>query len=198
MTGEKSAQAAGGSPSIAARRRHALMGARARRLARPRKQAPAEISVRCLVCQSGDDQIAIPLARVAHISVYRRPVPVPSRNPALIGVLAVAGVFHHVFDLSLMAHAGASREASAADGSHLIILRTGAFASALRVERALRVADLVMLDSGDTSGLAPSHPAITGFARPLKTDPDSARIIGLVDVDQITSASERSSKGDLS
>lgn len=156
-------------------RRHALLASRARRLARPRT-APAPIpSVNCIVCEAGLELYAIPLAHVARIIPAGRVASIPSSNSSLMGVTARAGVFYHVYDLAPLI----SGAKAAGEGGHIIMLR-GAVPIALRVDRALQVADIVEL-GGDASSAASSHPAIASFGRPLQDNLFDGRTISIVD-----------------
>lgn len=162
-------------------RRHAMMVARARRLARPRRAAEQVATVACLVCEAGGDLYALPLARISGVSSFHAAAPVPTRNPALIGVAGRAGIFYHVYDLSSLIGSRAG-----GGGGHMVMLR-GAPAIALRVDEAVRVAELAQLPPEATSGMRASHPAVTGFARPLQSDLFGDRTISFVDPDKLAS-----------
>jgi len=168
-------------PSAAARQ-HALMGARTRRLAKPRRQAEPVASIACLVCEVGGSLYALPIARAARVAPFRRASPMPTANPALLGVMGRAGVFYHVFDLGRLVGSGGAHE-----GGHVVLLRGAAPAIALRVDAAARVADLVELAPDATSRMRASHPAVKGFARPIEAGLFEGRMISLLDVDQLTS-----------
>ena len=57
------------SPQLsAAGRRHALLLARARRLASPRTRLQKLNAIACLVCESGQDLCALPLTRIARVA----------------------------------------------------------------------------------------------------------------------------------
>jgi chemotaxis signal transduction protein len=166
----------------AIRRRHALLGARTRRLATSRKPPPPVASVSCLVCQTDGALYGIPLARVGRIAPFRTASPAPTNNPALIGVAGRSGVFYHVCDLSLLAGASAQGE-----GGHLVMLRGRQPALALRVDEAVRVADVVELSADAASQMRPAHPVVKGFARALQTELFEGQAISLLDVDQLLS-----------
>ena len=160
-------------------RRHALLVARARRLARPRKTPDPIESVSCLVCETGGELYALPLSQMARVTPFVRPAPVPTANPALIGVVSRAGIFYHVYDLDrLVGSAGTEAR------GHLVMLR-GTPPIALRVDQAIRVADLVVLSQADTSQMQANHPAVTGFARPLQHGLFNERTISLMDTDRL-------------
>lgn len=162
-------------------RRHAILTARARRLARPRQAQEAIASVSCLVCEAGGELFAIPMVRAARVAPESRPAQVPTSNRALLGVTARGGVFHQVYDLAILVGA----PSTGADG-HFVMLR-GSPPIALRVDRALRVADLVQLAPGDASHMPPRLPVISGFARPLQNDLFDGRVISLIDPDKLAS-----------
>ncbi|MDP3493660.1 MAG: chemotaxis protein CheW [Hyphomonadaceae bacterium] len=160
-------------------RRHALLVSRARRLARPRKVSEPIKSTSCLVCESAGELYALPLLQIARVVPFARISPVPTINPALVGVVSRAGSFYHVFDLARLLRAG-----DGAEGGHLVMLR-GAPPIALRVDQALRVADLIELSPADTSQMRANHPAVTGFARPLQEGLFNERTISLIDPDKL-------------
>jgi chemotaxis signal transduction protein len=160
-------------------RRHAILAARARRLAR-RLGAPEPVaSINCLVCEAGGQLFGLPLVRMARVVPTARTAHVPTSNPALLGVASRGGVFYQVYDLARLAGAGAG----GADG-HIVLLR-GTPAKALRVDRALRVADVVALASGDAPQLQAGQSVVSGFARPLQAELFEGRIISLIDPDKI-------------
>ncbi|RYG34918.1 MAG: chemotaxis protein CheW [Burkholderiales bacterium] len=161
-------------------RRHALLVARARRLARPRKDPPAIASITCLVCEAAGELFALPIARATHVAPFIRAASVPTSNPALIGVVARAGVFYHVYDLTRLVGAGKG------EGGHMVMLR-GSPAIALRVDEVLRVADLVGLSNSGASQLQANHPAISGFAHAVQADVFNGRTISLIDPDKLAS-----------
>ena len=167
-------------------RRHVLLGARARRLARPRREAAPEVSTPCLVCEVNGELYGLPLSRLARVAPFIAAARTPTRNPAMLGVLARSGVFYHVFDLGLLLGAG-----SAGEAGHVALLRGSAPAIALRVDRAKRVAALVELPPDATSQMGASHPAVKAFARPLEAGLFEGRMISLIDVDQLTSDAQR-------
>lgn len=170
------------SPSLSqTARRHAIMAARARRLARPRAAAEPIATVTCLVCECAGELYALPLTRVAGVSAFRGAAPVPAHNPALIGVTGRSGAFFHVYDLARLFGGGIGNT-----GGHVVMLR-GAPPVALRVDHADRVADLVLLDASATSGMRANHPAVTGFARSLLKDLFGDRTIAFIDPDKLAS-----------
>lgn len=170
------------SPVAATRPRHSLLRARARRLARPRREISMVASIACLVCEAAGVLYAVPLIKVARVAPFRRAASTPSSNPALLGVTGLSGKLYHVFDLGRLMHAATSDA-----GEHLVLLRGGPPAVALRVTRAVRVADLVELSLEDASQMRPSHPAVTAFARPLQADLFAGQTISILDPDQLTS-----------
>jgi len=161
-------------------RRHALLVSRARRLARPRKAPDAIESVSCLVAETGNELYALPLSQMARVVPFVRPAPVPTTNAALLGVVSRAGIFYHVYDLGRLVGS-----ANAEARGHLVMLR-GSPPIALRVDEAIRVADLVVLSAADTSQMRASHPAVTGFARPVQSGLFDERTISLIDPDKLT------------
>jgi chemotaxis signal transduction protein len=169
-------------------RRHALMKARARRLARPRITVSKVETVACLVCEAGEQLYALPLARVTRVAPATRLAAVPTRNRALIGVTGRSGVFYNVYDLAALV-GGAS-----AAGAHLVMLR-GSPPVALQVQTALRVTDLVPLDAAEAANLRASHPAIAGFARAAQDNLFDERTISLIDTDMLASTLGRA-RGD--
>lgn len=168
-------------------RRHALLTGRARRLARPRTAPPAVQSITCLVCEAGQELFGLPLSRLVRVVSARRAAPLPTTNAALVGVTGHAGVFYHVYDLARLV-TGSTAERS----EHLAMLR-GSPPVALRVDHALRVADLVMLDASDASHMRANHPAVSGFARALQAELFERRAISLIDPDKL--ASEHAPEG---
>lgn len=170
-------------PLSSAGRRHALLEARTRRLARRRDAAEKIVTVNCLVCEAGGQFYALPLTRIARVAPAMRPAPVPSANPALLGVTGRAGVFYHVYDLaSLMG-------GTAGAAGHAVMLR-GSSPIALHVEAALRVADLVMIGPDEAANLRATHPAVSGFARAIQNELFDGRILSLIDPDKLASAVE--------
>jgi chemotaxis signal transduction protein len=161
-------------------RRHALLVARARRLARPRKAPPAIASVSCLVCEAAGELFALPIARTAHVTSFVRIANIPTTNPSLIGVASRAGVFYHVYDLTRLVGAGKG------EGGRLVMLR-GAPPVALRVDEAIRVADLVEISATDASQIQANHPAVAGFARAAHADLFNGRTISLINPDKLAS-----------
>lgn len=181
-------------PTLSTRRRHALLGARARRLARPRREISAVTTISCLVCEASGALYAIPLNRIARVTLFRRVAAAPSSNPALLGVSGLSGKLYHVFDLGRL-----MRAASSEAGGHLVLLRGAAPAVALRVDRALRVADLVELSGENSSQMRSSHPAVIAFARTLQADLFEGQTISILDPEQLTSRSEAGrTEGDAS
>lgn len=164
----------------AAGRRHALLTARARRLARPRKAPPVIASMSCLVCDAAGELFALPILRAAHVTSFVRAASIPTANPALIGVVSRGGVFYHVYDMNRLIGAGAGH------GGRLVMLH-GNPHIALRVDEVVRVADLVEVSTKDASQMQASHPAVTGFARALQSDLFDGRIISLIDPDKLAS-----------
>ena len=162
-------------------RRHALLVARARRLARPRNEAPAVASISCLVCEAGGELYGLPITRTAHVAPFVRVAAIPTRNPSLIGVASHVGVFYHVYDLARLVRGKVGGE-----GGRLVMLR-GSPPIALRIDAALRVADLVQLSGADASQMQASHPAVTGFSRALQADLFNERAISLINPDKLAS-----------
>lgn len=170
-------------------RRHALLTARARRLARPRKTPDPVASISCLVCETAGELYALPLSHMARVVPFTRPAPVPTSNSALIGVVSRMGIFYHVYDLArLVGGAGADAR------GHLVMLR-GTPPIALRVDQAIRVADLVVLSEADTSQMRTNHLAVTGFARPLQHELFNERTISLIDPDKLAAGNAPSRVG---
>ena len=160
-------------------RRHALLVSRARRLARPRKAPNAIESISCLVCEAGGELYALPLSHMARVVPFIRPASVPTTNAALLGVVSRAGIFYHVYDLGRLV-GSANTDAR----GHLVMLR-GSPPIALRVDEAIRVADLVVLSPADTSHMRANHAAVTGFARPAQSGLFTERTISLIDPDKL-------------
>jgi chemotaxis signal transduction protein len=170
-------------PLSSAGRRHALLEARTRRLARRRVAADTIPTVSCLVCEAGGQLYALPLTRIARVAPATRPAPVPTANPALLGVTGRAGIFYHVYDLASLVGGAAGI------GGHAVMLR-GSSPIALHVETALRVADLSMIDAAESANLRATHPAISGFARAAQNELFDGRILSLIDPDKLASAVE--------
>jgi chemotaxis signal transduction protein len=170
-------------PLSSAGRRHALLEARTRRLARRRVAAEMLPTVSCLICEAGGQLYALPLTRIARVGAATRPAPVPSANRALLGVTGRAGVFYHVYDLALLMGGGGG------GGGHLVMLR-GSSPIALRVDTAVRVADLSMIDAAESANLRATHPAISGFARAAQNELFDGRMLSLIDPDKLASAVE--------
>lgn len=170
-------------------RRHALLVSRARRLARPRKAPVPVESISCLVCEAGGELCALPLDQIARVTPFIRPAPVPTDNLALIGVVGRAGIFYHVYDLGRLI-----RNADTQAHGHLVMLR-GTPPVALRVDEAVRVADLVVLSQADTSQMRANHPAVTGFARPVQQGLFNERTISLIDPDRLAAGHASSRVG---
>jgi chemotaxis signal transduction protein len=165
---------------LPAANRDAIFADRARRLARPRKAPVVVASVSCLVCEAGDALFGIPMVRAARVMPARPTAAIPTSNPALIGLTSRGGLFHQVYDLARLA----GLEADGARG-HFVMLR-GAPAVALRVDRALQVADLVPLAPDDALQIRPRQPCVAGFARPLLDSLFEGRTIALIDPDKLT------------
>lgn len=173
------------------RRRGAILSARTRALARPRKPKPPPPTVRCLVCEVDGDLFALPVTSVSRVSPEGRTSAAPTRNPALAGVAVVAGAIHHIIDLRRLA----GRSIGQAPG-HFVQLRGAGAPTALRVDRAETVLDLVELAPGDVSGLSPAHAGVSGFARALANDSFPGRVIALLDPQQLAAPPARTSEGD--
>lgn len=167
----------------AAGRRHALLVTRARRLARPRKEAQRVASISCLVCEAGGELYGLPIIRTAYVAPFVRAAAIPTRNPALMGVASRGGIFYHVYDLARLV-----RGAGGGEGGRLVMLR-GSPPIALRVDEAIRVADLVELSETDASQIQANHPAVAGFARALQADLFNERTISLINPDKLASES---------
>jgi len=167
--------------SQSAGRRKAILVDRARRLARSRK-APEQVSfVSCLVCEAAGNLFGIPVERAALVMPARQTAAIPTSNPALIGITSRGGVFHQVYDLARLV--GLATDIS--DG-HFVVLK-GSPGVALRVERALRVVDLVPLAPEDALQMQASRPCVAGFARPLQVSLFDGRTIALIDPDKLGS-----------
>jgi chemotaxis signal transduction protein len=166
----------------AIRRRHAILGARARRLARPRQAAEGIASTPCIVCEAGGGLYAIPLDRTKRVAPFERAAHVPSANPAMLGVVGQSGAFYHVYDLGALIGSGAGVGAG-----HLVLLRGESPAVAIRTDRVLGVADLVELTGDAASRMRAIHPAVTAFVRAVKADLFEGRTISLLDPRQLTS-----------
>lgn len=174
----------------AVRRRHALLGARARRLARPR-QAPQHVAaVPSLVCEAEGALYGVPLATALRVAPAHGLAPVPTSNPALVGVFGHAARFFHVYDLAVLSGGKPTQ------GGTLILLRDGPHPIAIRLARVLRVADLVILAPEAASGMQPTHAPVSGFARPAE-DILEGRIVAMINPRKLWSdASDRSVEGD--
>jgi chemotaxis signal transduction protein len=168
-----------GSLSLPANRREAILVDRARRLARPRKTQEAVTFVSCLVCEAGGELFGIPVVSAARVTPAKQTAAIPTSNPALVGITSRGGMFHHLYDLARLV----GLEPVGSDG-HFVMLR-GAPAIALRVERALRVADLVALAPSDTPQMQASRTCVTGYARPLLVSLFEGRTIALIDPDKL-------------
>lgn len=169
------------SPKLSsAGRRHALLVARARRLARPRKAPSVVASISCLVCEAGGELFALPIERTAHVASFTRVAAIPTSNPALIGVASRAGLFYHVYDLTRLIGAGKGER------GRLVMLR-GSPAVALRVDEVIRVADLAALSDPGASQIQVNHPAVSSFVRALQADLFNGRVISLIDPDKFAS-----------
>lgn len=160
--------------------RHALLVARARRLARPRKAPAVVASISCLVCEVAGELFALPIERAAHVAAFTRVAAIPTSNPALMGVASRAGLFYHVYDLTRLIGAGKG------EGGRLVMLR-GSPAVALRVDEVIRVADLAELSDLGASQIQVNHPAVSGFVRALQADLFNGRLISLIDPDKLAS-----------
>lgn len=155
--------------------RRALLEQRARELAQPRVRDEVA-TVRVLVCALGGELYGLPLARVAHVTAYRRPAPMPGARAEVLGALAFNGVFHPLFDLGRLLGGG---RPSSAEG-YLVVLRA-ARSAAVRVDRAEEVADLVPLEPAESSAMPFVHDAISGYARPAA----AGRLVALIDIDKL-------------
>lgn len=161
-------------------RRHAIMRARTRRLARPRDIGPLVPTINCLLCEAGGQPYAIPLTRIARVAPSVRLAQVPTTNRALLGVTGRAGVFYHVYDLATLVGAEAGK------GGHIVMLR-GTPHIALQVENASGVAEVAALDAAEAVNLRPSHPSITGFVRLAQQDATDGRTISFIEPDKLAS-----------
>ncbi len=187
--------AVGSTAAAGTRRRHAILSARTRRLARPRLQADPPPTVLCLVCEADGELYALPAARVARVTPESVTSFTPSRSAQLAGIAVVAGAIHHIVDLRV-----AAGKARAQDEGHFVQLRGAGVQTALRVDRAEDVLDLIMLSADEVSGAAPTHAAVTGFARALNANKFSGRTIALLDPDHLAPSpvqtSGRTTEGD--
>lgn len=166
-------------------RRHAILQARARRLARPRDTGERKQTISCLLCEAGGQLYAMPLTRIARVSASVRPAAVPTSNRALLGVTGRAGVFYHVYDLATLVGVGAG------SGGYLVMLR-GAPPVGLQVDNTLRVAEMVALDATEAANLRPGHPVVTGFVRFAQNETSDRqttgeRTISFIDPDKLAS-----------
>jgi chemotaxis signal transduction protein len=162
-------------------RRHALLTARARRLARLRKTEAAVKTISCLICEAAGELYALPLLKIAKVSPSVRLASVPASNPALVGITSRAGVFFHVYDLARLVGGGAGKD------GHLVMMR-GSPALALRVDAALRVAEIVMLGAEESESLRARHFAVAGFARAENEELFEGRTISLIEPDKLAPA----------
>jgi chemotaxis signal transduction protein len=124
------------------------------------------------------------LVGTKRIAPFRGAAPVPTSNPALLGVLASAGVFYQAYDLGKLLG-----DSAGAPEGHVIFLRDRSPGIAIRVDRVLGVANLVELGSDASTRMRAVHPAVTAFVRPLDRDAFDGRTISLLDTDQLASES---------
>lgn len=178
------------------RRRSAILAARTQALARSRRPKPPPPTVSCLVCEVDGDLFALPATSVARVSPEGTTSAAPTRNAAISGVAVVAGAIHHVIDLRRLAKRAETDAEEGRGRGHFVQLRGAVAPTALRVDRAETVIDLVQLAPGEVSGLAPAHAGVSGFARALAADSFPGRVIALLDPYQLAAGPARTSEGD--
>ncbi|KQP29008.1 chemotaxis protein CheW [Methylobacterium sp. Leaf100] len=116
-----------------AARRRALREARTRALAGRDRAAGQRVTLRSfLVCACGEDRYGLPLAQVAQVLPARPVTAVPDAPDALLGVVALSG---RVVSLLGLARALGRPGAAEPGAGHIVVLRGGAAAVALAVDR---------------------------------------------------------------
>ena len=99
------------------------LAARARRLAERAEPAAArdQDAVGALSFRLGDERFALPVNEVASVVPFGAPTPVPGASPALIGVMAIKGEVHTVFNLARLL--GLPEVAGDPAGGYVLLLR---------------------------------------------------------------------------
>jgi len=161
-----------------AARRRALRAARTRALAGRDRAARRQVALRpFLVCVCGEDRYGLPLAQVAQVLPARPVTAVPGAPDALLGVIALSG---RVVSLLGLARALGRPGAPEPGAGHIVVLRGGAAAVALAVDRVEGVAAIAVPDpdlpAAPESLLDPAVAglgagAVSGYA-PARTNAD--------------------------
>lgn len=94
-----------------------------------------------ILWQLGEERAAIEVGHVAAVLPYAGCAPVPTRQPACLGVISRAGRFYSVIDMRQLAGSAAPWPGEAGQGAegpgHLVLLRGGTPHLALAVDQVL-------------------------------------------------------------
>lgn len=108
--------------------------------------------LKCLVVLAAGQQYAIPVRDVSQVTPWLEPAQMPGGRGAIGGR---SGSYFHIFDLAdLLARPG-----EVPVSGHIVRLKMNDRGVALRVARALEVANLAIIPSRDTGSLGQLHPA---------------------------------------
>lgn len=159
----------------------AILDERARRLAQAVDTAsPVDLTL-VLVCAAGTEWFGVEMSAVARVAPYQRPSFLPSRDRALLGLIARAGWFYRVYDAPLLLGL------KPGVGEHVLFLRARQIA--LRFDAILGVTDVAPLGEDDASRMRASHPAIRAFGQ-APDGPFAGRVISILDPQLLRSAPE--------
>lgn len=150
------------------------------RLLAARSAAPADAAQRSavLVCALGEELYGLPLPGIARVLPLGPIAPMPGAPPAMLGLYGRTGQLFSVLDLA--AALGRGAPSSPAAGSHLVLLRQAPRRFALRIDRALAVAEVAAIDQPPPGS---RDRAVTGHAlAPPGLAGEASRLLGLVDL----------------
>lgn len=189
------ARLAGGTSVLALPRADRILDARTRELA-SRSVVPGEAGrepsapgLPVLVCAAGRERYGLALASIATVLPFRPCVATPGAPPALLGLFGRAGSLYQALDLAALLGRAPATEAGEADPGHLVVLRRGNPRTALRVERALGTASVVVADAAASAKPLLGDGPVFGYARaPAGALEAGETGFALIDVDRLLQA----------
>lgn len=167
-----------------------LLEERARVLAAPRTPHGAPQNVeRVIVCAVADALFGIAVADVMRVTPFRRPARLPDHDSALLGLSAHSGRYYRIFDLTALLQG-----ASGPESGHLLLLRRSMLG--VRIDAALDIADVKLLDADAAPQIGAPHAASRGYARGLEGAAFEGRLITLLDISKLFAGAQASAHGE--
>ncbi|WP_210495850.1 chemotaxis protein CheW [Microvirga antarctica] len=133
-----------------------------------------------LVCTAGRERYGIALADIVEVLPVRPCVPVPDGPSALVGIIGRRGYLVSVIDLGAALGIPAPAET---EFHHLVLLRREQPRVALRVEHAEGVFPATPISSENQHAFRTE--AVIGYAEMASGSARGARVLSLLDVDQL-------------